>query len=288
MTGFGNAEVCTKGTTISVQISSINRKQTEIRVLQPRELLHLEKGIRAKIKNVTSRGAITVKIDLDFDRQASETPVLNVDLAASVYTELLQLQKELRLEGTISISDLLSIRDIELFKKPEPPIEQVSETVDTALDRALNAFMTAKIEEGNALRSDIMARHKRLLALLGNIQKLAPSVPIQYKKKMTARIQEYIDDNELDDERISREVALFADRCDISEEITRITSHLGQMEKLMRATEPVGRKLDFIIQELFREINTTGAKANDYGIATLVIDFKAELERIREQVQNIE
>ena len=288
MTGFGNSEVVVDGTKVSIQISSLNRKQTEIRVVLPRELGNLEKGFRDRIKNAVTRGAVSVKLELGTYRLAGGTPLLDLELARSVYDELAQLKNELHLNQAISVSDLLSIPDVNLAKKHELPVEKLSETAYTVLDHALKELITAKAEEGKSLQLDVRKRHKRLLGLITKIKQMAPQIPAQYQKKMVSRLQEYIDGIELDDDRIFKEVAIFADRCDISEEITRISSHLSSMKKLIDTTEPVGRKLDFLLQEIFREINTIGAKANDFEISTLVIDFKAELERIREQIQNIE
>ena len=288
MTGFGSSDSSLGGTKISVQISSVNRKQTELRVMLPRDLFCLERNFRERIKKAVSRGAINVKVELDVLRGGDDCVSPDIELSRSLYNGLKALKEDLHLEGAISISDILRIPNMDLFKKQEMPIEKISELSLSVLDKALEELIASKILEGNSLQKDLKKRHETLLDIVEKIGELAPDVPIQYQKKMASRVQERMDTIQLDDERIYKEVALFADRCDISEEITRISSHLSQMKTLINSVEPVGRKLDFLIQEIFREINTIGTKANNVEISTHVINFKTELERIREQVQNIE
>ena len=288
MTGFGSSDSSLGGTKISVQISSVNRKQTELRVMLPRDLFCLERNFRERIKKAVSRGAINVKVEVDVLRGGDDCVSPDIELSKSLYNGLKALKEDLHLEGAISISDILRIPNMDLFKKQEMPIEKISELSLSVLDKALEELIASKILEGNSLQKDLKKRHETLLDIVEKIGELAPDVPIQYQKKMASRVQERMDTIQLDDERIYKEVALFADRCDISEEITRISSHLSQMKTLIDSVEPVGRKLDFLIQEIFREINTIGTKANNVEISTHVINFKTELERIREQVQNIE
>ena len=254
----------------------------------PRDIAVLEKDFRKKIRDVVTRGAVNVKVGMEIHREDDDTPLVDVNLAKRLHSELALLKENLRLNGTISVSDLLSIPDINLFRKHIVVIEKISSTAFAALDQALGGLIATKTEEGKSLQNDLNQRHSKLLDFLQEITRLAPNVPVDYRKKMVARIQENISELQLDDERIFKEVAIFADRCDISEEITRISSHLLRMRELIKSDGPVGRKLDFLIQEIFREINTIGAKANDFEISSLVINFKTELERVREQAQNIE
>ena len=288
MTGFGSAENSQNGAKISIQISSYNRKQADIRFNLPRELTPREPELRKRIHDRISRGAITVKIDVKFDPKVGESLTIDRDLASTIFRELTQIKSLLELDGNISLQDLLSLQNVEIIKRSEFDFEKISEAIHSILGQALQELVDRKDEEGESIKLDLEGRHKKLTTYVNKVMEIAPEIPKRHQKILTQRIQQNLEEIPIDEDRILKEVVLFADRCDISEEITRLSTHLTYMDKLFKKSEPVGRKLDFLIQEIFREINTIGSKCNDIDISTTVIDFKSELERVREQVQNIE
>lgn len=289
MTGYGYGECSSNnGVSVSVQISSFNRKQADIRFVLPKELVPHENSLRKTVKDQVSRGAVTVKVEITID--PTENNLFSVDLSLSkqVYHELKNLQDYLKLENRIGIQELLSLQNVDIIKREEVDIGRISKMTNSALESALEELLKMRSDEGKSIKTDLNNRHCLLEKYNSKILKLAPEVPKKYREKLESRIQENFDNPQIEEDRILKEIVLFADRCDISEEITRLSTHLNSMEKLFDEAVPVGRKLDFLIQELFREINTIGSKCNDIDISTLVIEFKTELERIREQIQNIE
>lgn len=288
MTGFGCGESAVDGTKVSVEISSFNRKQLDIRVKLPKEFSRLEVDFRRRVSEKVTRGAIQIKVDLCLDSSA-EIPIhVDLELAKKLYRELKHIQVELGLDETIFLRDLLEIPNISIVSIMEESWENLSTIAINVLHKALDELIATKEQEGIHLKNDIQARWRDLLRLRDIIKTHASKVPENYRDKLNERILVLTDQVELDQERIAKEVAFFADRSDISEEITRLSAHLEHMENLFESSEPVGRKLDFLIQELFREVNTIGSKCCDIEIAKAVIDFKTDLERVREQVQNIE
>ena len=288
MTGFGCGETGGDGIKISVQISSFNRKQADIRFNLPKELIPHEIELRKQIARKISRGAITVKIESRLDPKKNNLFSVDSDLARMIFEELVKLQNHLNLDQRITIQDLVNLPNIDLIKRNDLDASAMSRIAEKALGMALSEILKTKSKEGQAIKKDLESRHQVLLKFLEKISDLAPEVPKRYQQKLALRIRENIESLPIDEERILKEVVVFADRCDISEETTRLSTHLLYMKNLFTETQPVGRKLDFLIQEVFREINTIGSKCNDIDVSTIVIDFKAELERIREQVQNIE
>ena len=288
MTGYGSATVCSDGVKISIHISSYNRKQSDIRISLPKEMVHFEYDIRNRINDATQRGVVNVKIDSEVNNGQLGLLALDAPLAQEAYQILRNLKEDLGLEDKVTISDLLTLPEISIFKKRELADETLKSIIFDSLNQALAAWDKTKCNEGTALRKDLNKRHSLLHSNLKEISKVAPLVPDRYQKKLLSRLKEFSESLPDDRDRICKEVAIFADRCDISEELTRITAHLNSMKDLFKSDSLVGRKLEFMVQEILREINTIGSKANDLDISANVIEFKAELERIREQVQNIE
>jgi uncharacterized protein (TIGR00255 family) len=285
MTGFGRAEGDVDGVHLVVQVSSQNRKQTDVRVSLPPELATLEREIWDATRSRVSRGAVHVRIDLT---GRSGTAVIRRDLAAACVQQLSELRDALGLSGDLTIHDLLAIPDLITIAPSDASTEGVPALTREVLCSALDAFDAMRDNEGSVLHRDLETRLGLLHDLHTRIAACAPAVGERLRQRLLLRVQDLatqVDDN---DERFLKEVAILLDRSDISEEITRLDAHLAEIAKLLNRDEPIGRKLVFLIQETQREINTIGSKANDISLSHAVVEFKAELERIREQAQNIE
>ncbi len=288
MTGYGHGEATVDGVEVNVEISSYNRKQTDIRIHLPKDFLALERTFRDRVSKRIGRGAVTVKTSVMTNDDSDVQAEIDVNLIRNVLRELQRVGSELDVGDDVTLRDILAIPNLAIVKPRKLDADKISESMLTALGSALEDLTEMKVREGATLREDFESRIASLFAMHAGISDRAPTVPETYRQKLLSRLDRVLDGATLEDERILTEIALFADRCDISEEITRISSHLEHMQQVLNKTSPVGRKLDFLVQELFREINTVGAKCNDLDIAGIVIEFKTELDRIREQVQNIE
>jgi uncharacterized protein (TIGR00255 family) len=289
MTGCGRGESAQDGFKITVEVHSINRKQADIQVDLPRDLDVLEAPIRDTIHQAISRGRLTAKVLLHAPTgRTSARMHLNRPLARAYTQELRRLARELNLEGKVSLDHL--IRAPGVFQTDEQLVqgEDFWPAVQKALRQALGALLKMRSREGAHLAKDLSGRIRTMRQAAGRIAKRAPQVAEQYRKQLVDRARNAGVDVAADDERLLKEVVLFADRCDISEELTRLTSHFQQFTDLTKSREPVGRTLDFLAQEMNREINTIGSKANDAEISHAVVALKAELEKFREQAQNVE
>ncbi len=288
MTGYGSGQATQTSCKVDVYINSVNRKQTDIRISVPKDLTGFEKKIRDRVGATITRGAVTVRVDFTCKSPGDGQLYLDATRARAAWEELISLQKTLEIPGDISIQDLLSVPGLMGTQAAPLSPDELSSMIESALAQALEELIATKTAEGKSICDDLRLRHKILVNYADEISGLAPQSAIQYRERLLSKVREIIDDIDFDDDRIAKEIAVYSDRCDIAEETTRISSHLGLLNELLSEDEPVGRKMDFLIQELFREINTVGSKANNVDISKIVIDFKTELERIREQTQNIE
>ncbi len=289
MTGYGRGEVKTTMLSVAVELSAVNRKQLDVHLRLDRDIQVLEPQITTEINRRISRGRITGDVRIEW-RTGSEGRGMRVDeaLAADCVSRLRKAAAQLKLNDDLSASLLLSLPNVVTFKQNTPDAAACLPDVMKALDKALAALIAMRKREGAALADDLSNRLKLMERQVDGIERKAPQVAAKYREDLLRRIREAGVELDEREDRVVKEVALFADRSDISEEITRLRSHIAQTRKLFRAKEPCGRPLDFIAQEMFREINTIGSKANDAGIIREVLAFKTELERFREQVQNIE
>lgn len=290
MTGFGRGETSGQGHKITVELSSVNRKQFDCSVSMPRELASCEAKLQRAVSSQITRGYVkgVVAVERCGDQDQA---VLGVDLNAveQQIKALRGVAQRLGLKDDLTLSSLLGWQG--LLKAPTAMADAIKiwPEVEKAVLQALKNLLEMRGHEGDALEKDIRGRLKKLYKTSAKIEKIAPKVPGAYKKNLEQRLKKLMEAESLvDRDALAREVALFADRCDISEELTRLKSHFVQTEMALESGGVCGRTLDFICQEMFREINTIGSKAGNADISTLVIDFKAALEAIREQVQNIE
>jgi len=290
MTGYGRGDCSQDGFKITVELSSVNRKQAEISLNLPREMEMLEGPMRDVINRHIARGRLTARVLLHAASGNSAVRMhLNLPLARAYARELDRLARQLRLPGTATLDHL--VRAPGVFQTDEQIAEEENfwPAVQRALQQALAALVKMREREGAHLRADLVERIRAMRKAVTQVEKDAPKVAEHYRKQLVERIRAAgLTDPGADDERLVKEVVYFADRTDITEELTRLHSHFQQFDDCLKSREPVGRVLDFLAQEMNREINTIGSKANDSRISRQVVTLKAELERFREQAQNVE
>lgn len=271
-----------------VEVASVNRKQADIVVNLPRELSALDSRIKKQVSEVVSRGRINVGISLKSSEAKGGSLSINLPLAEEYSAAIAKLEEHLGLNGLVSRFDPGRAPGVIQLGETLPEPEDAWPFVEKALKESLSKLLEMRSTEGAHLKSDLESRLATLKGFLQQIAEQAPSVVQRYRKNLIKRLDSAGIELNLDDERLIKEIGLFADRCDISEEITRLESHFAQCHKYFTRDEAVGRPLDFLIQEMGREINTIGSKANDASIAQIIVESKTELEKIREQIQNIE
>jgi uncharacterized protein (TIGR00255 family) len=290
MTGYGRGECSQNGFKITVELSSVNRKQTEIFVALPREMEMLEAQMRDIINRHISRGRLNVRVGLHAGAsKLSARMHLNIPLAKAYARELTRLSRQLRLPGPVTLDQLARAPGV--FQTDEQLVEEQDfwPAVEQALKRALNMLVKMREREGAHLVVDLARRVDLMRRAAVRVQRQAPRVAKRYREQLQQRIKDAgLEAPGVDDDRLLKEVVYFADRSDISEELTRLQSHFKQFDDCVKSAEPVGRTLDFLAQEMNREINTIGSKANDSVISREVVTLKAELEKFREQAQNVE
>lgn len=288
MTGYGRGEASTHGIRLVVELHALNRKHTDIALSLPRPLLSLEGRLREIIQTRIGRGRINANINVLPSKDTPPAQLIDVELAALYAASMRQLQARLQLGGDITLESVLRAPGVLLAPCQEVNPDAVLPLLEQALHEALNSLITMREAEGTALRSDILARIATLKQCALAIRVRAPEVLEAHRTTLLERIRAAGVELEAEPERLLRELALFADRSDISEELTRLESHFAQMDKHLSQNGPVGRTLEFLTQEIGRELNTLGVKSNDVSISHWIVSAKAELEKIREQVQNIE
>jgi uncharacterized protein (TIGR00255 family) len=288
MTGYGRGQSANNGAKFSVELNSVNRKQSDVVVTLPRELIELEPRVRDMINAEVSRGRLNVVVARHQSASVAQNLALDSNLARTYYHAMVELQKELNAAGEINIETVLRAPGV--LRPPEEQIslEEAWPHVETALKEALSDLVKMREREGKHLAKDLIKRLKIVRGSVRKVRQLQPGVVKRYRQSLRDRIERAGLDLSLDDERLVKEVIFFADKSDISEELTRLESHFAQFAHHLRKNEPVGRTLEFMCQEIGREFNTLGAKANDVDISQLVVSCKAEMEKIREQIQNIE
>lgn len=288
MTGFGAGTASVGGIRVTVEISSVNRKQLDINIGLPRNLVALDARVQSRVRQEFSRGRISGMVRVEAANGSTGVVKIDAGLAAQYVEGIRKTAKKLKLADDLGAETIARLPGLVSVEQENLDSDHVSTVLDAAMDKALRGLAKMRLAEGKALAADLHERLARLEELKKSIRALAAGVTKDHREKLFRRLKEAGLADLAADERIVKEIALFADRCDISEELTRLKSHLAQGRKLLRSAEPAGRTFDFLCQELFREINTIGSKANGVEITKQVVAFKTELERIREQVQNIE
>ena len=288
MTGFGRGEAQRAGVTWSVECSAVNRKQLEVAVNLPRELAELENAVRTEVSAAVSRGRVNVAVRKEAAAATADAVRVDQALAAQYFHAMHALALKLDIPPQIALADITRLPGVLSMAQTEATVEEAWPAIQEALAAALKQLTVMRAAEGVSLRADIEARLRTIEALLESIRAKAATVPEYQRKMLRQRLEEAGIPLPLDDERLVKEIALFADRTDISEEQSRAASHVKQFRAYLDADAPAGRSLDFLLQEFFREFNTMGSKCNNAEIAHHVVTAKTELEKIREQVQNAE
>ena len=288
MTGFGKAELTIDGRRMRVEIKSVNQRFLDINVRMPRFLMFLEEAVRKQIQQSLERGRVEVFINYASERDDAKKVTVNQGMIRSYYEAAQAISSELSIPGDIGVIDLMRLPDAVTIEEREQDDSALAELTQKTLAAALEELLSARRKEGEKLMSDITARLSDILEFSKQIAQKEQTVVAEYRDKLTERISVLLSNQPVDEARIAQEVAIFADKCNITEEVVRIQSHVAQFLDADNQSGPQGRNLDFIVQELNREFNTIGSKSGDVEITNLVIRGKAEIEKIREQIQNIE
>lgn len=289
MTGFGQAEYTDGERKFLVEMRSVNHRFCEISVRMPRQLNVLEEAIKKKIQETIKRGRIDVYIAIEHEGETPQSLEVNWSLADEYVQINREINQRYQWNATLASRDLITLPEVVQVKEEADDVESLRLPLLEAVTLASERLLEMREVEGEQLKVDLTSRVKHLTTLLDEIKKQAPTVVENYRERVRRRLTEFLGNQlDIDEGRLLTEVALFADRSDIDEEITRLESHCKQFLNNLKGNEPVGRKLDFILQEMNREANTIGSKANDLLISQKVVELKAELEKMKEQVQNIE
>ena len=287
MTGFGAGRAAGGGEEVDVEARSVNHKFCEVKVRLPRELAALEVELGRAVKERLARGSVEVAIRRGGARGGS-APRVDLELAREYARAFEAVRAGLGLAEPVSLAGVLAAEGVVRLEERPADLEAARGAVREALDRSLDQLTAMRAREGEALARDLSERLDRVEAWAAGVERLAPESVEHHRERLQERVQELARGIPLDPSRLAQEVALFADRIDVAEEITRLRSHLAQTRRLMTGSEPAGRKMEFLVQEMHREVNTIGSKSQSAAIAAIVVSLKAEIERMREQVQNVE
>jgi uncharacterized protein (TIGR00255 family) len=288
MTGFGRGEFRTGETSITVEIRSVNHRYNDISIKMPKSLSFLDERVRQYVQSRISRGRVDVFISYELSEVRDPEVKVNYDLAHSYYNALTQLKEKAGIEDRIPFSLVATFPDVIVAKQRELDEEELWKQLLDALVNAMDILVQMRRQEGGNHKKDILDKLQKMNDRVLDIEKRAGFIVEEYREKLEKRIEELSRGIDLDRDRIYQEVIIFADKSNIDEEIVRLKSHISQMHNILDEGGTIGRKLDFLVQEMHREINTIGSKANDLHISKSVIDIKAQLEKMREQIQNIE
>lgn len=288
MTGFGKGTCAVDGREMTVELKSVNNRFLDISMRLPRSLSQLEEPFRRALQQRLSRGHIDVFVNYRNTRSDARAVRLDTPLMEAYVQQARKAAEALSLTDDLTLSRVLSLPDVTEIIPADEDEEALLSLGEQAVHLAIDALLKMRHGEGERLKQDLHSRIERMEEYAAAIEKRAPGVAEDYRKKLTDRIEEMVKDTEVDRSRLATEIALFADRAAIDEEIVRLKSHLVHFNELLEVQEPAGRKMDFLIQEMNRECNTIGSKANDAALTDLVLLCKAEIEKLREQIQNIE
>ena len=288
MTGYGRARQTLHGRDITVEVRSVNNRYLDCTVKVPRTYIFAEDAVKSRVQKAVSLGKVDVFITIDATAADETVVAVNEPLARGYYEALTKIRDIFSLEGELTAAVLAKFPDVLTVTKAEEDLESVAGDICAVLDEALEAYNAMRAVEGVKLCEDIAGRVTTIETVVGKVEERSPQTVAAYREKLTARMQEVLQSTTIDESRILTEAAIFADKIAVDEETVRLRSHIAQLRAMLKSDQPVGRKLDFLIQEVNRECNTIGSKCNDLTIAQDVVNMKAEVEKIREQVQNIE
>lgn len=289
MTGFGRGEMNDGVRNFTVEIKSVNHRYNDTLVKMPKHIGYLEENIKKQIRNVVNRGRVEVYINLEYVSEGEVEVKVDLPLAKSYKNAVDILCEEIGLKNDISVELFTRFPDILKTKKREEDEDEVWLCLNKAVDMALTNLIMMRTEEGQRLSKNIKLKLLNIKEIVKEIEKRSPAIVMEYKEKLWNRIEELLEEKyEIDENKLANEVAFYADRSSIDEEIVRLYSHISQFIDTLESDDTVGRKLDFLVQEMNREVNTIGSKVGDINITNYVVELKSEMEKIREQIQNIE
>lgn len=288
MTGFGRGEHVGKLKRVTVEIKAVNHRFSEVQIRLPYQYSALEERVRRFILKQLSRGRLDVVIKFEDTSPRQREFQVDKDLAVTYYKALEELAVITGLPCEVNVFQIAQFPDVLILREPEEDEELIWEDLQPALQEALDALLSMREKEGQRLKEDLLERLQILQQIHGEILERSPQVVKIYQEKLTVRLQELLAEGQINEDRLALEVALFADKCNLDEELVRLNSHFLQLAQNLEEDTAVGRKLDFLLQEINREVNTIGSKANDLEITQEVVALKSEIEKVREQVQNIE
>ena len=288
MTGYGRAVETVNGREFTVEIRSVNNRYLDCTVKLPRSFSFAEEAVKAAVKAAVSRGKVDVYISVRSETEADVQVTLNKPVLEGYLAAMRQMVDEYGVKDDISVAALSRMNDIFVVDKPKADEDQLKADLLSVVDKALAAYDAMRVTEGLALENDLRSRAATILELVAQVEEQNPKTVSDYRKRLEEKMREVLENKSIDESRILTEAAIFADKVAVDEETVRLRSHLEQMDEMLRGNGGIGRKLDFLLQEMNREANTTGSKCTDVKVARIVVDIKAELEKIREQTQNIE
>ena len=288
MTGYGRAREMRNGRDITVEVRSVNNRYLDCTVKMPRAYIFAEDRMKARVQQAISRGKVDVFVTIDASAADETVVAVNEPLARGYYEALTRLKTMFSLPGDVTPEVLAKFPDVLAVTKAEEDVEAIAADICAVLDDALAAYNDMRAVEGEKLASDVAGRVTTIETVVGKVEERSPQTVAAYRQRLEAKMQEVLQSTTIDESRILTEAAIFADKIAVDEETVRLRSHIAQLRAMLASDEPVGRKLDFLIQEVNRECNTIGSKCNDLTIAQDVVNMKAEVEKIREQVQNME
>ena len=288
MTGYGRGTASLDGRELTIELKSVNNRFLDIGMKLPRQLSFLEDSLRNLLNDALSRGHVDVFVNYRNLRSDAKTVRVDEALLKAYLASARESAKELDLVDDLTLSRALSLPDVTTILPADEDQEALAKLGEAAMTMAIEGLKAMRRKEGERLKLDLAARMDTMTGYAEAIEQRAPAVAEEYRTKLTARVEELLGETEVDRARLATEVAIFADRAAIDEEIVRLNTHLVHFRELLEAEEPVGRKMDFLVQEMNRECNTIGSKANDAALTSIVLLSKAEIEKLREQIQNIE
>ena len=288
MTGYGRARETLNGRDITVEVRSVNNRYLDCTVKMPRAYVFAEDAIKTRVQKAISRGKVDIFVTIDTTAADVSVVAVNEPLARSYYEALMKLKETFSLDGEITPMSLAKFPDVLAVTRAEEDLETVAADICAVLEQALQAYNAMRAVEGERLADDISSRVTTIESVVSKVEERSPQTVAEYRARLTNKMNEVLQSTTIDESRILTEAAIFADKIAVDEETVRLRSHIAQLRAMLQDSQPVGRKLDFLIQEVNRECNTIGSKCNDLTIAQDVVNMKAEVEKIREQVQNIE
>ena len=288
MTGYGGAKGESGKIEISVELKSLNNRYLDCTIKLPRMFISFEEALKSTVQRFISRGKVDVFITIDSSKASDVEIKINRPLVEAYLTALKAISDEHGLSGDIKAVELTRFPDVLQAEKREADTDALLSDIGKTLEEALAGFNEMRIREGEKLKGDITARLHEIERLTAMAEECSPRSVVEYRNKLETRMKEVLENSEIDEARILTEAAVFADRVAINEELVRLKSHIAQLREMLESEEPVGRKMDFLVQEFNREANTIGSKGNDAEMARIIVNLKSEIEKIREQAQNIE